>query len=104
VATAKSVLETLRPRAEAELAALLAQPYEKLVALPEVQSTEITGQPKDAKLSTYRDVLADGRVQVVVQLFVRGWLGSARIWAKGFFLRRGEAPVNATDDQLYAFF
>jgi hypothetical protein len=104
VASAKSVLATLRPRAETTLAELIVQPYEALAALPEIDAKEIVGFPKPATLTTFRDALPDGRLRVVVQLFVRGILGSARIWAKGFFSLPGAQPVVATDEDLYEFF
>jgi hypothetical protein len=104
VASAKSVLDSLRPRAEVALEGLLNQPYETLLQLPAVDATTIEGLPKRATLTTYRDALPDGRLRVVVQLFVQGILGTARIWAKGFFLRPGAQPVVATDEDLYEFF
>jgi hypothetical protein len=94
----------LRPRAEMALASLVAQPYETLAALPAVNSQEILGLPKHAMLTTFRDALPEGRLRVVVQLVVKGMLGSARIWAKGFFLLPGTQPVPATDEDLYEFF
>ena len=104
MASAKSVLETLRPRAEAALAALVAQPYQTLAELPDSDSEEIAGFPKKATLTTFRDDLPEGRLRVVVQLVVRGMLGSARIWAKGFYLLPGTPPIPAIDEELYEFF
>jgi hypothetical protein len=104
MASAKSVLDTLRPRAETTLDGLLGQPYDVLLTLPPANEVVIPDVSKKASLTTYRDILPDGRLQVVVQLVVRGMLGSARIWARGFSLRSGEAPVRATDAQLYEFF
>jgi hypothetical protein len=104
VASAKAVLNTLRPQAETALAALFAQPYETLVALPAVSAIEIAGSTRPATLTTYRDLLSEGRLRVVVQLVVKGVLGSARIWAKGFFLVPAAQPVEATHEELYEFF
>ncbi len=104
MASAKSVLATLRPRAETTLAALVAQPYQTLAQLPAVDSEEIAGLPKKATLTVFRDPHPEGGLRVVVQLVVRGMLGSARIWAKGFFLLPGAQPVTATDEELYEFF
>lgn len=72
--------------------------------MPAVNSQEIHGFPKEATLTTFRDPLPEGRLRVVVQLVVKGMLGSARIWAKGFFLLPGTQPVPATDEDLYEFF
>jgi len=104
MASAKSVLDTLRPRAEATLAALMTQPYQRLAELPSADSAEIAGLPKKATLTVFRDALPEGKLRVVVQLVVRGMLGSARIWAKGFFLLPGSPPIPATDEELYEFF
>jgi hypothetical protein len=104
VASAKAVLDTLRSRAETALVTLSAQPYEALAALPPVSSEEILGFPKPATLTTYRDALPQGKIRVVVQLVVKGILGTARIWAKGFFLLPSSQPVPATDEELYEFF
>jgi hypothetical protein len=86
------------------LAALAAHPYQTLAALPGVDAEEIAGLPKQATLTTFRDVLPEGRLRVVVQVVVRGMLGSARIWAKGFYLLPGAQPIPATDEDLYEFF
>ncbi len=102
--SAKAVLNTLRPQAETALAALVAQPYETLAALPPVSAKEIAGSARPATLTTYRDVLSEGRLRVVVQLVVKGILGSARIWAKGFFLVPAGQPVEATHEELYEFY
>ena len=94
----------LRPQAEAALATLAAQPYETLAALPAVSAKVIAGFAKQATLTTYRDSRLEGRLRVVVQLVVKGILGSARIWAKGFFLAPGAQPVETTHEELYEFF
>jgi hypothetical protein len=94
----------LRPRAETTLAALVTQPYETLAALPGVDAEDIAGFPKQATLTTFRDALPEGRLRVVVQLVVKGMLGSARIWAKGFYLLPGTQATPATDEDLYEFF
>lgn len=104
MASAKSVIDLLRPKAESALQSLLSQPYDVLLSLPSVNSVEIADIAKKATLTTYRDVLPEGQLQVVVQLVVRGMLGTARIWAHGFYIKAGEAPVRAKEEQLYEFF
>jgi hypothetical protein len=101
--SAKVVLEKLRPRAEATLSSLQAQPYEVLLRLPAVSPEEIEDAEKKAVLTTYRDILPDGRLLVVVQLMVSGILGSARIWARGFSIGDGQSPVHASEEQLFDF-
>ena len=102
--SAKAVLETLKPTAEAKLTALLASPYSDLYARPPVEEEVLAESPNRATLCVYRDVLPIGDLRVVVQLVVRGILGTVRIWAHGFRIRDGQAPVGTTDDELYEFF
>ena len=68
--SAKAVLDTLRPQAETTLDGLLKQPYDLLLTLPPVNEVVIPDVSRKASLTTYRDMLPDGRLQVVVQLVV----------------------------------
>jgi len=103
MASAKQVRVEATPHAEALLADLLVAPYEQLSALPETKTRQLEGFSKPVALTTYRDVRPDGSVQVVVQLAVSGWLGSASFWVEGFTLEQGRSPVRLTPEQLYDF-
>jgi hypothetical protein len=101
--SAKAVLESLRPRAEERFEALRRQSCQNLRSLQPVEQEALPMAPKQASLCVYRDVLAGGELRVVVQLFVRGLLGSARIWVRGFRLSEGSEPVSCREDELYDF-
>jgi len=84
MASAKTVLDTLRPQAETTLDGLLRQPYDVLLTLPPVNEVMIPDVSRKASLTTYRDMLPDGRLQVVVQLIVTACCSSGgeegRVW------------------------
>jgi hypothetical protein len=64
------------------LATLRIQGYPALASVPTQHSEAIAGTK--AVVSTYREQLADGRLRIVVQGLLPGWLGSAFIRAAGF--------------------
>lgn len=82
--SSKQALEQAKPHAEALLQRLVALDYPALAVLPECDFEELAGYKKSVALTTYRDIQTDSAIQIVVQLMVKGWLGSARIWVEGF--------------------
>jgi hypothetical protein len=69
--------------AETRLESLRAQPYAQLAELPPYRGEDVNDSK--AKLSTYRDDIGSGRLRIVVQLVVPGWLGfSSFVRACGF--------------------
>jgi hypothetical protein len=86
---------------QALLEALRAQPYAQLAQLPARTSEDISGGK--AQLSIYRDELEAGRLRIVVQGIVPGWLGSAFVRAWGFTLEPSGSPTTLADEALWDF-
>ena len=88
-------LESLRPL-----------PFAELMALPAstTEMSKIRGRKVD--VTTYRDVLADGRLRIVVQVFVRGpWFGLGFRWvtAQGFVVGHDGSVAAIPYGELYEF-
>jgi hypothetical protein len=101
--SAKNVLELITPRAESLLGDLLGMGFGELAALQETSVEDLPGYPKPAALSTYRSVLPDGEVQIVVQLAVSGILGTARFWVEGFRISPEGVPQRMKPEDLYDY-
>ena len=87
--------------AEARLEALRTRPYADLRQLPS-HSTESIANTKGV-VETYRDELGAGRLRIVVQGFLPGWLGSAFIWANGFTLDTDGSMAPLSEEALWDF-
>ena len=98
-----TALLNAKPTAEQKLGFLRTLPHSELVALPAVDSIELTGYDRVVTLTTYRDLLQGNEVRIVVQLLVPGVLGSVRIFAAGFRAAVDENRVELTSEELYDF-
>lgn len=87
--------------AQRRLAGLRAQDYAALMALPAHHSERIFGTK--AVISTYRDTIGVGRLRIVVQAVLPGWLGSAFVRADGFAIDPDGTVVPLTRDVLRDF-
>ena len=87
--------------AEARLEALRAQPYSQLAALPSRSSADANGA--NAQISTYRDDVGSGRLRIVVQAIVPGWLGSSFVRAWGFTVDPDGAVASLGEEALWDF-
>lgn len=103
MASSKEVLAAATPRAEDLFSRLLRSPFEDLVALPESDAMILDGYAKPVSLATFRELRANGEVQIVVQLAVAGILGSARFWVEGFRRSAHGEPVRLPQEDLYDF-
>jgi|SRR5579872_23208 len=87
--------------AEARLAALRSQPYAQLVQLPPHRS-ETIGDTK-ALLAVWRDDIGAGRLRIVVQGVVPGWLGSAFVRPYGFTIEPDGSIAPLREEELWDF-
>ena len=87
--------------AEARLDALRVKPYADLNQLSS-HSTESIPDTKGV-VATYRDEIGAGRIRIVVQGLLPGWLGSAFIWADGFTLDPDGAMTPLSEEALWDF-
>jgi hypothetical protein len=93
--------EVLGPEAIALLASLRRSTWNELKNLTP-EETSRTGT-KGAILSIYRDELTDGRMLVVVQIYIRKWLGFAQVRADGFKISPDGTIAELRDDELWDF-
>lgn len=74
--------------AKARSSALRQFPADALIALPAhtCETTQIAG--RDVQLATYRDMLSDGRIQIVVQAYLYRYLGFGTMTSDGFIVNQ----------------
>jgi hypothetical protein len=87
--------------AEARLEFLRSQPYAQLAQLPSHGSDTIAGTK--AVVATYRDDIGAGRLRIVVQAVLPGWLGSAFIRPYGFTVDPGGSIATLSEEALWDF-
>jgi hypothetical protein len=87
--------------AEARLEALRAQPYARLAELPPYSGENINATK--AQLSTYRDDTGGGRLRIVVQGVVPGWLGFSFVRAWGFTVDPDGSLTSLGEKALWDF-
>jgi len=87
--------------AQARLATLRTQPYTRLAELPHHHGEGINGTK--AQLSIYRDDIGSGRLRIVVQGIVPGWLGSSFIRAYGFTVDPDGSLASLGEEALWDF-
>ena len=90
-----------RSSAEARLAELRLRSHQSLAQLPSCLTENIPGTK--ALLCTYRDDLGGGRLRVVVQGVVPGWLGSAFVRAYGFTAEPDGSLKALSEEALWDF-
>lgn len=86
-----------------EQAPLRQLPYGELIDLPPVSQRSVSPEGRDASLSTYRDLLPDRTVRIVTQYYRRGFLGSARVRAKGFAMDTAGSARELGESELWDF-
>jgi hypothetical protein len=96
-----SASERLGPEAIALLASLRSRSWEQLKNLT-LQETSTVG-PKGEMLSIFHDELPDGKMLVVVQTHIRGWLGFSQVRADGFRISRDGTITELRDEDLWDF-
>ncbi len=88
---------------QSRLAALRQKTYVELAVLPEVETDNLKSGKYEVKLTTYRDSLEDGGLQIVVQWYFHIRLGIGRIGADGFTMSRGGTTRDLEEKDLYDF-
>ena len=88
---------------EKHLAALRHQTYDELAILPDHETDDLKSGNYEVKLTTYRDSLEDGRLQVVVQWYFHIRLGFGQIGADGFTISKDSAARDLEEKELYDF-
>jgi hypothetical protein len=88
--------------AAARLGTLRTQPYAQLAKLPAYSGEDINDAK--AQLSTYRDDIGSGRLRIVVQVIVPGWLGfSSFVRAWGFTVDPDGSVAALNEEALWDF-
>jgi hypothetical protein len=87
--------------AQARLGALRAQPYAQLAELPAYSGENINATK--AQISTYRDDIGSGRLRIVVQGVVPGWLGFSFVRAWGFTVDPDGSLASLGEEALWDF-
>jgi hypothetical protein len=95
--------DPLTPDAEARLEDLCQRPWRELLELPAHSQVELNCGGKRGVLSVYRDLLPDEKIRLVVQLYMPGRLGSAKVVADGFVVSMKEEHSMLQDEDLYDF-
>ena len=85
------------------LAALRQNTYSELAALPDHETDTLKSGEYEVKLTTYRDDLDDGRLQIVVQSYFHIRLGFGRIGADGFTISNDGTTQDMKEKDLYDF-
>jgi hypothetical protein len=77
--------------------------FAELSALPEVrEDTEQIGK-REIQVATYRDVLPDGRLRIVVQAYLHRFLGIGSITADGFIIASDGALTPVPQEMIWEF-
>lgn len=86
-----------------EQAALRQLPYGELIQLPGHTQRSVSPEGRDAVLSTWRDLRPDRTVRIVTQYYRRGFLGSARVRARGFVMDMAGVARDLVESELWDF-
>ena len=81
-------------------------PFAELIALPAFTTATSKIRDRRVDVTTYRDVLPDGKLRIVVQVFVQGlWFGLGFRWvtAQGFVVGHEGSVTAIPQDELYEF-
>ena len=82
---------------------LRALSFAELGALPEVhEETKRVGK-RDVKVATYRDVLPDGRLRIMVQAYLHRFLGIGSITAYGFIVESDGTQSAVRQEMIWEF-
>ena len=73
--------------------------FEELSALPEILE-ELDGE---VKVTTYRDLLPDGRLRIVVQGYLHRILGIGSITAEGFIVGSDGVHTSVSEEMIWDF-
>ena len=77
--------------------------FVELSALPDVrEDTEQLGK-REIQVATYRDVLPDGRLRIVVQTYLHHFLGIGSITADGFIVAVDGALTPVPQEMIWEF-
>lgn len=77
--------------------------FVELSALPEVrEDTEQLGK-REIQVATYRDVLPDGRLRIMVQAYLHRFLGIGSITADGFIIASDGALTAVPQEMIWEF-
>jgi hypothetical protein len=88
--------------AAALLQRLRKRPWRELLDLPRHETVPLASDRKGT-LSIWRDLLPGYTVRIVVQTYVPGRLGSAKVAADGFSVSMNGEVVDLPDEDLWAF-
>jgi hypothetical protein len=95
------LIRLMRTTAQARLEGVRSRPYTQLAELPPYSGENIDATK--ARLSTYRDDIGAGRLRVVVQGVVQGWLGFSCVEAWGFTVDPDGSVTSLPEEALWDF-
>lgn len=84
-------------------AALRQLSYGELIGMPSHAQRPVSPEGQEATLSTWRDEMPDQTVRIVTQYFRPGFLGSARVRAKGFLIDTRGVVRELIESELWDF-
>ena len=85
------------------LVALRKKSFDELSAIPDYETEDLKAGQCEVKVTTYRDTLEDGRLQIVVQWYFNIRLGFGHTGANGFTIGKDNATQNVEEKALYEF-
>ena len=88
---------------EKRLAALREKPFDELAGLPNYEVDDLDAGKYEVSITTYRDSLEDGRLQIVVQWYFHMRLGFGQIRADGFTISKDNVTEKMDEKVLYDF-
>jgi hypothetical protein len=97
----KDLIRITSEHAQRRLEALRAKPFAELAQLPAFEEERVAGNK--AVLGIHRDTLSDGRVRIVIQAVVVGWLGFSSIEVHGFTAGTDEVTTLLKEEELWDF-
>lgn len=79
-------------------------PRQQLLALAPISEDETGIEGNKTKVTTYHDILDDGRHLIAVQVIVAKWMGlSSTVCARGFVLTADDQRIDAEESMLWSF-
>jgi|SRR6266496_5221791 hypothetical protein len=89
--------------AKERVQSLRARSFSELCALPSHESEVVRVGDQEVSVCTYRDMLPDGRVRIVVQAYRYRFLGAGTMTADGFIMSPDGAVSDVPEKMMYEF-
>ncbi len=95
--------KAMRELTKARLCELRKQPYSSLLELQDSQGEKLKIDGKLVTVTIWKDVISEGKLRIVVQVYYPWFLGIGRMDAKGFIVSRNGDICDLNREDIYEF-